>query len=1342
MNTTRTPATPRRLSSALCLLALSLLAPAALHAQSAYWNAASGTWNTPNGWFTDATFTTPRNAPAAADSARITGGNVTLASSATTTTGIIGDTASTSGTVTIASGGFWQNSGTFLVGDSGAGTLNILTGGSVSSNSTSLHLTAGNAAGGYGVINVEDGGYLYTGAQIRLGNAASGTGILNIESGATVRAATGVYASLTNGYGVVNIATGGTLIIDANALYVGNGGAANANSYGEVNIDGYFQSGGNGTYYTPVGYAGIGVLNIGVTGTVFSGQLDIGREATASGTVNVAGYYKNNSTSASGVGSLGNGTLNVASTGYMNMNNCGLYIGNGTTGSGIVTISGTVVNVNTFYVNNNSVNPSSFNITQDGYLSVINNSWFNRNLPGTGKVNGLSTANIDGLWYTGGYFYVANEGTSVMNIGPTGGVYVVATATDGIRIGGNANSSGTAFVSGLMQSGGYVGVGYNRATVAGTQPAVGYLYIAQSGTVMSTAPSTFETGVLGWFGFGSGATITSATGIAVVDGVWLNNGHFEVGRSGDGILFLNATGTITNNNAWLGRYYSTGVATGTAFVSGVWLSSGNMYIGDAGWGDVTLTASGTIITAGATIMANGVNSRGAASAAGYWSIGGDFTVGNQGPARLNLAPTSALTVGGNYRQSAKSTLSVEIDLNRPQDTINPGLLTPLISARGAATLSGTLIVNLSPAAAASINFVSDGNDKASELSGIPILRASGGISGDFTTVKINGIIIPDPNGPNALPDYISGGGLRVNEGGPVDTRYDVGFGLAWKGGVEDAHGTFTVKANTTFDVDVQLADRPGIAFTSGWDGKSLTKKGPGTLILSVENSFTGATIVDEGTLRFTGPARHNLGPLTNNALIDFYATGPTGNRIGGYRTISAASLDGSGAFHMGVDLTSGASDHLIINGDATGSHRLLISGVGALPTGDEPTITLVTIGGVNDTTFTASGEITDPNGVTKPFTGNFDYGTFNYEVQTLGNRVVIMNTGLAPAVFDPIRGVPGAQSLLWFDQQDTLSHRLGELRSPTTSNNPQSEIPNPKSQGWDLWLRGHASRATLGGGATQMRQSSVDIQGAELGADHTWASDTQRATLGLHASAASAKQHFDLVPNASSASGKSDLLGGGLYAAWLTDTGWFLNATLSLLQYKNHFDAADLSYNHTTGNYKNRAFGATAEAGRRFTLGAAAPTVNRKLETVNSAAAWFIEPAIQAALARITRDNYSTSSTNPDATPLSVHGSDASITRLRGALRFGRAWNSPALGWLEIAARAGAVRESSTGGEVIIGSATRWRPNLDGTRYEAGLALNWRPKADFGQFYLDYEYATGDNFRKPWGLSLGFRLSL
>ena len=129
---------------------------------------------------------------------------------------------------------------------------------------------------------------------------------------------------------------------------------------------------------------------------------------------------------------------------------------------------------------------------------------------------------------------------------------------------------------------------------------------------------------------------------------------------------------------------------------------------------------------------------------------------------------------------------------------------------------------------------------------------------------------------------------------------------------------------------------------------------------------------------------------------------------------------------------------------------------------------------------------------------------------------------------------------------------------------------------------------------------------------------------------------------------------------------------------------------------------------------------------------------LAAAATTITRGDYTTGGAG--SYPLSVHGTDATITRLRASLRVGRIWQNERIGWLQLSARAGATRERSSRGDVTIGSADRWRPNLDGDRLEAGLGLYWQPAARSGQIYLDYEYATGDNYRKPWAISLGFRI--
>ena len=79
--------------------------------------------------------------------------------------------------------------------------------------------------------------------------------------------------------------------------------------------------------------------------------------------------------------------------------------------------------------------------------------------------------------------------------------------------------------------------------------------------------------------------------------------------------------------------------------------------------------------------------------------------------------------------------------------------------------------------------------------------------------------------PDTLPDYIAISG-QVNA--LDNTQYELGVGLSWYAGDSaavstPAHGTFTLNAGQTFTVNGLLADTSPNA-TTGWDGKSLTKR--------------------------------------------------------------------------------------------------------------------------------------------------------------------------------------------------------------------------------------------------------------------------------------------------------------------------------------------------------------------------------------------------------------------------------------------------------------------------------------------------------------------------------------
>ena len=1247
-------------SSALCLLASAfcLLASGSLHAADKYWQLNGGDWLTDT-WYDAATGGSAVASPTSADAAYI-GGVVTLTGNANTSTSFIGNTAALPGSVTVTANSAWTNNTTFNVGVAGSGTLNILAGGAVTTGATNMLF--GTASGGVGVANVE--GVLQAGAQIRLGNVANSSGTLNIASGATVRA-TGMYVSLSGGRGVLNVEQGGSLILATAALYLGNSNTF-ATTYGEANIAGYVESGSGGLYYTPIGYGGgVGVLNIKPTGTLISGQIDIGREANASGTVTIEGYYKSNAGTTL-VGSQGRGVLTVSGT--MDFAAGSLTVGNSGAGSGILTISGAVRNVSTFYIGNTTTGNNVLDIKPGGILTTTANSWYNRNPPTgdfAGMISGTGAAYIAGTWDTTGYLVIGNvAGVTTLDIASTG---TVIARTTGIRVTyGVPESTSYVNVDGYMQSTAYVifshyGNSYSRVGPTGVVDAGSYVSVGQGDYYNNVAcPADYSDIV---------------SGTLYVEGLVSAYSYVQVANR------INATLDIAPSGTVMARTYGV--------------------IGTNVWNHPVT---------GTTVIPSGtVNVR------GYLQAGTYFTNGSTGRGFMDISSSGTVNIGTTYSQNAMSTLAVELSNSRVPDELFPDLTSPFLFMGGAATLSGTLRVY---GDVSGLNYTGGGEGKASSLSGIPVFRANGGITGDFAVVDIVGITIPSD-----LPDYIRGGGMKVNEGGPVDTRYDVGYGLAWKSGVESAHGTFTVEPGKTFEVDIQLADRPGMTFTSGWDGKSLTKSGPGTLILSVENAYTGATIVESGTLRFIGPAQYDLGALINNSIIDFYGTDAAGRRVGGFRTIRATSLAGSGTFRMGINLSTGAGDFLLIDGDASGHHRLFITGVGDVPTGSEPIPTLVSIKGVDETSYSAGGIA--PDGAT--FEGNFDFGYFNYSVEKIGQNIVIVPTGMLPEYFEPIKGVPGAQSLLWFDQQDNLTKRLGELRA----------LRGDRGSGVDIWARAHAANATIGGGDSQMRRSDVDFWGVEVGSDYTWKHTGARTTAGVFVGTGDTKQTFRETENMYAAdpitqnrtlraTGNSTLFGTGFYAAWMADPGWFVNAAVTAGIYKNKFDALDQSENHTKGDYRDRGFGATVEAGRR----------------IDGSQGWFFEPSVQGAVARLNRGKYTTKGTGSASSNIDVEGSDLTITRMRCAVRIGRVLQKDSFGWMEFAVRGAATSERSSGGEVSVGDANRWRPNLDGTRYEAGISAYWRPRSLNSLIYLDYEFVGGDNYRKPWGVSLGFRLFL
>ncbi|OYC97604.1 phosphatase PAP2 family protein [Microbacterium sp. Yaish 1] len=152
-----------------------------------------------------------------------------------------------------------------------------------------------------------------------------------------------------------------------------------------------------------------------------------------------------------------------------------------------------------------------------------------------------------------------------------------------------------------------------------------------------------------------------------------------------------------------------------------------------------------------------------------------------------------------------------------------------------------------------------------------------------------------------------------------------------------------------FDTDVTVtmdADAGGFAAADEWrndiDGAgSLTKDGSGALVLSGENSYTGGTVVDAGTLRAAAPTALGAGDLTvaGGSLVET----TSGLIVGGdYTQADAATLE------LSID---DAGPALAISGTATLGGTLRVDLAGAAPVSP---LRLISYGArVADTSFDA-----------------------------------------------------------------------------------------------------------------------------------------------------------------------------------------------------------------------------------------------------------------------------------------------------------------------------------------------------------------------------------------------------
>ncbi|ENK7427758.1 autotransporter-associated beta strand repeat-containing protein, partial [Salmonella enterica] len=588
--------------------------------------------------------------------------------------------------------------------------------------------------------------------------------------------------------------------------------------------------------------------NIGGTGSVVkSGD----KTLTLSGSNTYTGgtLISDGTLVASNVEALGSGDITDNAT--LELNTGGTF-DNAISGSGQVVKSGdetlTLSGTNTYtggttisggtLVATNVEALGSGDVTNDAVLELNTSGDFDNALSGSGQVekSGDGTLTLSGSnTYTGGT--LISGGTLVAsNVEALGTGDVTNDAVLELNTGGT-------FDNAISGSGQVVKSGDDALTLSGSNTYTGGTLISD-GTLVATNVEAL----------GTGDVTDNAT------------------------LELNTGGTFDNVISGSGQVVKSGDETLT-------LSGANSY-------------SGATTISGGTLIATHVNALGTGAIDNRASLlldaSGQFTV-------TDLTTES----GGNTEIGAGSTLQATTLTQKSDSTLtinlNSNTADPVIHAASQVSLAGTLDIT-------GVGDVLD-SDPAStdDLDTFTLIASDKTIAGDFEKLTVAGMdadladfITVDGRIDDTGKQYELTTALTW-----YADRDDAVTDAHGTFNLTNADGSFAV--NTVLEnVDATLDP----ASATGWDGTSLIKQGAGTLILNAENTYTGGTTISGGTLVATNVDALGSGAVTDDATLELNTGGTFDNAISGSGQVvksgdDVLTLSGANSYSGGTLISDG-----------------------------------------------------------------------------------------------------------------------------------------------------------------------------------------------------------------------------------------------------------------------------------------------------------------------------------------------------------------------------------------------------------------------------------------------------
>ena len=757
----------------------------------------------------------------------------------------------------------------------------------------------------------------------------------NVQTGRTLTTGTNISGNFLltlNGAGIVNLngtnsSTVGTTV-SAGTVNAGSAGAFGG-ALGTLTVSG-------GTVNQSV----VNALNSTNRLTVSGGSVNLNQSNSFSGVTTLSGGL----TIASVSGAMGTSNVTLSSTGTLRLSNLTamssgtLRFDGGTVqlrsdADGAFTTGGVLVVNGAATIDVDSITASNPSRTLTfGSLSLSNNAL---NVTGGTAATNRYTLGITGTTTltsnavvnptTGDLTLAAISGTNNNSLTKNGagtlnltGTNFRATGNTTINTGIVSAQSAQAFAGGagtVAVSGGVL-----NQTVANALTATNLLAVSSGTANLSQANNYSGNTTL----TSTGVINASASGALGTSNVTLTSGTLQLSNTGamsTGTLALNG-GTLQlrndANTAFSSGLATVGVAGSTIDVDSI--MGGNpsrtLTLGALNIGSQTLS-----VTGGST-----ATNRYTLGITGTTTLTGNATF-NLTTADLTLAAIAGTTQSLTKNGSGTLNLTGTDSRTTGATTINNGTLAYGINQ--ATTAGGAVTIN------------------ATTASGAATLDLAGFNSTINSTVTFGGVTA----GANALNTLSTGAGTLTLGGNVAYTKATLDAndpGTATLSGnlnLGNATRTFTVANSTLADVDLTVS----AVISGGGASGAITKLGVGTLALTSNNTYTGATTITAGTLLVSGTHTVGSGVTGNYAVNSGGTLGGTGtiDLSGTNRSITVVSggrLQASSVNDLTMLLTSGtlsisgaaasASPSFLFSLDAPNSTVIsLTTGVLAIGTG-------------------------------------------------------------------------------------------------------------------------------------------------------------------------------------------------------------------------------------------------------------------------------------------------------------------------------------------------------------------------------------------------------------------------